>query len=139
MSVVENSIIKSIEKNGFPEKMVSLPFRAIFDSCKKHGLKLAEVLNALKEKEVFSDIGEEKILFYREKPDVELKGDGNSETGNPFGLPPEFMKTAMDQMKNMNPEQLKELKEKVMNMSSQDRSEMLNKAKTMFKSDKNKE
>lgn len=132
MSIVEESIIKSIEKNGFPQKMVSLPFRAIFDSCKKHGLKLADVLEALNKKEVFNEIGDEKILFFRKKLVVESDGENSSEAGKNFAMPPEFLKTTVDQMKNMDPEQLRDLKEKVMKMSPQERSEMLNNAKKMF-------
>ncbi len=120
MSDVEKNIINSINKNGFPEKRVNLPFKAIFDSCKKNSVKLSDVLDNLKSQEIYSEIGDEKILFYKEKVEPS------------FDIPPDFMKSAMDQMKNMDPEQLKELKKKVMKMSSDERGEMLNKAKDIF-------
>ena len=64
---VEKSILNSIEKNGFPEKMVNLPFQAIFNTCKKNGVKLSAVLKNLEKQEVFNEIGTDKILFCREK------------------------------------------------------------------------
>ncbi|PCI23922.1 MAG: hypothetical protein COB67_12250 [SAR324 cluster bacterium] len=133
MSVVEESILKSIQKNGFPEKMVQLPFRSIFNSCKKHGVKLSDVLKQLHEQQVYSEIGEEKILFFREKPVQKQEQDSDQQATDPMGgMPDDFFKTAMDQMKNMDPEQLKQVKEQVMNMSPQERSELMNKAKGMF-------
>ena len=138
MSVVEKSIIQSIEKNGFPKKAVSLPFKPIFDSCKKHDLKLADVLRALQTQDIHSNIGDEKIVFYRHAPtSVQDKGDDPS-TNRLFDVPPEFMKTAMEQLKNMTPEQLKELKEKAKLFSPQENSRMMDRAKELFGEHKDK-
>ena len=65
MNKISESIIQSIRKNGFPEKKVTLPFQAIYDSCKKNDLKLSDVLKTLAEEDIQSEIGNDKILFFK--------------------------------------------------------------------------
>ncbi len=129
MNKVEESIINSINKNGFPEKRVTLPFQAIFNSCKKHEVKLADVLKNLEEKQILSEIGNEKILFYSfEHVLNEAEQSSDSSDGGSNSL----FKTAMDKIKQMNPGQLNELRKKVANMSADERAELMKKAKDMF-------
>lgn len=157
MAKVEDSILHSIKKNGFPDKAVNLPFRPIFNACKKQGEKLADVLKTLESQEVYSEIGEEKILFYREKPQPakQEKQTGNS-ANNPFGfdagdlfngIPEDMINSAMEKMGNMDPEQLAKMKETlsqvdpeqlasmkeaVSKMSPEERENLMNQAKNMF-------
>ena len=39
----EESIEHTIRKNGFPQKIVRLPFKAVYDACKNHGTNLSDV------------------------------------------------------------------------------------------------
>jgi len=127
MATIEESISLSIQKNGYPTSKVRLPFRPIFDACKRENLKLSDVLKNLEDQGISSQIEEEKILFFNGS----LDSDPNLESlksgmGDLFG-------SAMNQMKSMDPKILDELKKKVMNMSPKERNEMLNKAKDFIK------
>ena len=48
---VADSIRHSITKNGYPEKVVRLPFKPVYDSCKKNDTALADVLDQLPKEE----------------------------------------------------------------------------------------
>lgn len=124
MNKVVESILQSIRKNGYPDKKVNLPFKAIFDACKKHEIKLSEVLKLLEEKSVYSQIGNEKILFFSEKSDAGFSSGENSD--NPM------FKAAMDQLNKMDPEEVEKMKEKVMNMSEAERAALMEQAKNYF-------
>jgi hypothetical protein len=125
MNKVEESILNSIKKNGYPEKKVNLPFQAIFNACKKNDVKLSDVLNSLKEQGVMSDIGNEKILFYS---DVKAS---DSDQGFDFTDSTMF-KAAMEKMKGMDPNELDALKQKVMDMSPEERADLMEQAKGFF-------
>jgi len=124
MNKISESIIQSIHKNGFPEKKVTLPFQAIYDSCKKSKLKLSDVLKTLEEEDIHSDIGNDKILFFRKTESATTEQDLGESS---------IFKSAMDKIKGLDPKELASLKDKVMNMSEEERSALLGKAKNFFK------
>jgi hypothetical protein len=61
---VDDSILTSIAKGGFPEKSVKLPFRPVYDSCKRNDTSLAEVLARLRGRGVVGKIVVDGILFH---------------------------------------------------------------------------
>ncbi|MBT4290271.1 MAG: hypothetical protein HOD92_23340 [Deltaproteobacteria bacterium] len=124
MNKISESIIQSIRKNGFPEKKVTLPFQAIYDSCKKNDLKLSDVLKTLAEEDIQSEIGNDKILFFKKSESAAVEPDMNDNS---------IFKAAMDKIKGLDPKELASLKDKVMNMSEEERSALLGKAKDFFK------
>ena len=67
---VEESIKHSIRKNGFPEKIVRLPFKPIYDACKRNGTPLIDVLDRLQKQQIFGKILGNHLEFRsREKID----------------------------------------------------------------------
>ncbi len=126
MAAVEESILNSIKKNGYPEKKVSLPFQAIFKACKKNDVSLSSVLSKLEEQKVLNEISDDKILFFSE--DFQAKPKENKA--------PEFsekmVSEAMKKMEDMNPEELEKIKNQVMGMSPEEQKEMLKQAKNLF-------
>ena len=128
MNPVKNSIKHSIQKNGFPEKKVALPFQPIFDSCKKNGLKLAEVLKNLEKEGIYHHVGQDRITFSPQREMPHEKGSSDGEESLREG----YLKTAMEQLKKIDPRQLNALKEKVMNLTPEERQELLNRAKDLF-------
>lgn len=121
MSATEKSIKNSIIKNGFPEKKVNLPFKPVFEACKKNNEKLSDVLDQLKMEGIMSQIGNEKILFYA--PGAENKSDSKTKDTQQ-----NMYQAAMDQLKNMDPEQVEEIKKKVMSMSPEEREALMKQA-----------
>ena len=68
----EESIKHSIRKNGFPEKIVRLPFKPVYDACKKHGTSLTDVLDKLQDEQIFGKIIGNHLEFRsREKIDFQ--------------------------------------------------------------------
>lgn len=126
MEIVINSILNSIEKNGYPDKKVSLPFKPIFQSCKKHSVSMSSVLNALDAKGVCHEMKDDRILFYDKN--YQPKSAPEESPKIPEGL----YKAAMDRLKGMDPEEVEKMKKKVMDMSPEEQQELLKKAKDLF-------
>ena len=126
----EESIKHSIRKNGFPEKIVRLPFKPVYDACKKHGSSLADVLDKLQDEQIFGKIignhvefrSREKIDFkapVENKPSDEfswLKGAANMDG---------FQNAAKDAMGKMTPEQMTEARKMIEDMSDQEKMDIL--------------
>ena len=111
----EESIEHSIRKNGFPQKIVRLPFKPVYDACKNHGTNLSDVLDNLQEKQIFGKIignhvefrSREKIDFKPPEPSSAnefswIKGAASNLKG--------FQEAAKDAMGKMTPEQMKEIR-----------------------------
>ena len=135
---VEQSIIQSIEKNGFPKKQVRLPFKPIFEACKKEGKSLSAVLKDLQAKEIQSEIESEKILFFSSNhpQQTESAEQNDSTSNNPFGIPDWMVKEGMERMKTMDPKVVQELKDKFMGMSPEERQDFLKQAGEFLKDKK---
>ncbi len=85
-SAVEDSIKHCIEKNGFPEKSVRLPFKAIHDSCKKHNTALKEVLANLVPDKIVGTIQGDFIEF-RSSDKPASKPKATSQDSGSSGIP----------------------------------------------------
>ena len=128
LSAVENSIKYCIEKNGFPEKSVRLPFKSIHESCKNHSTPLKEVLANLIQHKIFGTIQGDFIEFrasdnLQEKPNASNQENNSSKTTMPnMG---DLKEMAQSYMSKMTPEQIKELGKTVSNMSEEERENIL--------------
>jgi hypothetical protein len=132
---VENSIKHCIEKNGFPEKSVRLPFKAIHDSCKNHSIALKEVLSNLTKQEIIGTIHGDFIEF-RASNNPKKKITNPTEANNSSDQTPLNMEglkeMAQSYMSNMTPDQIKELGKTVSNMNEEERKDILNKFSQQF-------
>ena len=125
----EESIKHSILKNGFPEKIVRLPFKPVYDACKKHGSSLADVLDKLQEKQVFGKIVGNHVEFRsREKIDLKVSDGKSSDefswvkgAANLKG----FQNAAKDAMSKMTPEQMADARKMIEDMSDQEKMDIL--------------
>jgi hypothetical protein len=135
LSAVENSIKHCIEKNGFPEKSVRLPFKSIHESCKKHSVPLKEVLANLIEHKISGTIQGDFIEFrasdnLKEKPNASNQENNSPKTAMPnMG---DLKEMAQSYMSKMTPDQIKELGKTVSNMSEEERGNILKNFSTQF-------
>ena len=135
LSAVENSIKHCIEKNGFPEKSVRLPFKSIHESCKKHRVPLKEVLANLIEHKIFGTIQGDFIEFRARENLKEKPNTSNQENNSPkttmlnIG---DLKEMAQSYMSKMTPDQIKELEKTVSNMSEEERGNILKNFSTQF-------
>ena len=135
LSAVENSIKHCIEKNGFPEKSVRLPFKSIHESCKNHSTPLKEVLANLIQYKIFGTIQGDFIEFrasdnLQEKPNASNQENNSSKTSMPnMG---DLKEMAQSYMSKMTPDQIKELEKTVSNMSGEERENILNNFSQQF-------
>ena len=138
---VEESIKHSIRKNGFPQKIVRLPFKPVYGACKRNGTPLAGVLDRLQEQQIFGKIignhlefrSREKIDFKpasAESPDEFFWTEGSA--NNLKG----FQEAAKDALGNMTPEQMAEAGKMVENMSAEEKLNMLKMFSQRFDSGK---
>lgn len=88
-TAVTESIRHSIEKHGFPRRAVQLPFRPVYESCRRHGTSLAEVLEALRQGGVVAALTGDHILFQTEEQGrrrAQRRRTGPGETAWPLVL-----------------------------------------------------
>ena len=135
LSAVEDSIKHCIEKNGFPEKSVRLPFKAIHESCKNHDTTLKEVLANLIKQKIVGTIQGNFIEFRsgakpQQKPPASGKANDSSNMS-----PPDIenlKEMARSYMSKMSPEQIKELEKTISNMDEEERKNILNNFSQQF-------
>jgi hypothetical protein len=131
---VADSIKRSITKSGFPGKVVRLPFKPVYDSCKKNGTALADVLGSLKRENILGAMEGDYIVFRspekaaeavqaRETAPKESSGADDSSWWSKLGDLPAMAKEAMAKM---TPEQLADVKNRVANMSDEEKKNILN-------------
>ena len=135
LSAVENSIKHCIEKNGFPEKSVRLPFKSIHESCKNHRVPLKEVLANLIEHKIFGTIQGDFIEFRASDNLKEKPNASNQENNSPTTTMPnmgDLKEMAQSYMSKMTPDQIKELEKTVSNMSEEERENILKNFSTQF-------
>jgi len=126
----EESIKHSINKNGFPEKIVRLPFKPVYDACKKHGTNLSDVLDSLQDQQIFGKIIGNHVEF-RSREKIDFKApDSSSENdfswvkgaaGNMKG----FQEAAKEAMGKMTPEQMQEIRKSVESMSDEEKQNIM--------------
>ncbi len=128
----EESIKHSIRKNGFPEKIVRLPFKPVYDACKKHGTNLSDVLDHLQDQQIFGKIIGNNVEFRsREKIDFKPPKKNSSSTndfswikgaaGNIKG----FQEAAKEAMGKVTPEQMKEIRKTVESMTDEEKQNIM--------------
>ena len=135
LSAVENSIKHCIEKNGFPEKSVRLPFKSIHESCKNHSTPLKEVLANLIQYKIFGTIQGDFIEFRASDNLKEKSNASNQENNSPKTTMPnmgDLKEMAQSYMSKMTPDQIKELEKTVSNMSEEERGNILKNFSTQF-------
>jgi len=126
----EESIKHSIRKNGFPEKIVRLPFKPVYDACKNHGTNLSDVLDNLQEQQIFGKIIGNHVEFRsREKidfkpPDPSSANDFSWIKGAASNLKG-FQEAAKDAMGKMTPEQMQENRKSIESMSDEEKQNIL--------------
>ena len=128
----EKSIKHSIRKNGFPEKIVRLPFKPVYDACKEHGTSLSDVLDHLQDQQIFGKIIGNHVEFRsREKIDFEPQ-ETNSSTANDFSWVKGaasnmngFQEAAKEAMGKMTSEQMDEIRKTVESMSDEEKQNIM--------------
>ena len=126
----EESIKHSIRKNGFPGKIVRLPFKPVYDACKNHGTNLSDVLDNLQEQQIFGKIIGNHVEFRsREKidfkpPDPSSANDFSWIKGAASNLKG-FQEAAKDAIGEMTPEQMQEIRKSVESMSDEEKQNIL--------------
>ena len=135
--MVEDSIKHCIKKNGFPEKIVRLPFKAIHESCKKYGSSLKRVLTNLAQEKIVGALKGDFIEFRSsDKPPQELKTSNkvnDSSQENSFNMQ-NLKEVAESYISKMDPDQIKELEKSVANMSEEEKKNILKKfSEQLFK------
>ena len=126
MASIEESILSSIKKNGYPQKRVSLPFQPIFQACKQQDTTLSKVLKNLEAQDVLNEMRDDRIIFCDRN--IEIKKHDQ----DPYDVPEDLLKEASERIKNMDPAEVEKMKKKVMEMSPEERENMLKQAKELF-------
>ncbi len=144
---VADSIRHSIHKSGFPGKVVRLPFKPVYDSCKKNGTALADVLDHLKTENILGSMEGDYIVFRSPEKAAEAvqakeaapKEDSGADNSSWWSKLPglgDLPAMAKEAMAKMTPEQLADVKKRVANMSDDEKKniiKMMSQFKNPFK------
>ena len=131
---VSDSIKHSIRKSGFPGKIVRLPFKPVYDSCKKNDTALADVLEQLKEESILGSMEGDYIVFRspqkaseaaQAKKETPKEDAGDSSWWSKLPGIGDLPSMAKEAMAKMTPEQLAEIKNRVENMSDEEKQNIL--------------
>jgi hypothetical protein len=131
---VEDSIKHTISKNGFPGKVVRLPFKPVYDSCKKNGTALADVLDHLKTENVLGSMEGDFIVFrspekaaeaVQAKETAPKEDSGDSSWWSKLPGMGDLPSMAKEAMAKMTPEQMAEIKNRIANMSDEEKQNIL--------------
>ena len=128
MTAVEANIKYCIEKNGFPEKSVRLPFKAIHENCKNHDIALKEVLANLDQYKIIGTILGDFIecrASDKPKQKAQVSSKENKEPNIKIPNMENLKEMAQSYMSKMSPEQIKELGNTVSNMGEEERNKIL--------------
>jgi len=128
MTAVEANIKYCIEKNGFPEKSVRLPFKAIYENCKNYDIALKEVLANLVQYKIIGTILGDFIEFRdsdKPKQKVKVSSKENKDPNTNMPNMDNLKEMAQAYMSKMSPEQIKELGNTVSNMGEEERNNIL--------------
>ena len=128
----EDSIKHSIRKNGFPAKIVRLPFKPVYDACKEHGTNLSDVLDHLQDQQIFGKIIGNYVEF-RSREKIDFKSQKkNSSTANDFSWVKGaasniegFQEAAKEAMGKMTSEQMDEIRKTVESMSDEEKQNIM--------------
>lgn len=127
----EESIKHSIRKNGFPDKIVRLPFKPVYDACKKYGTSLPDVLDKLQDDQIFGKIIGNHVEFRsREKIDFKAPEEKPADSGEFSWIKGAanlkgFQDAAKDAMGKMTPEQMADARKMVEGMSDEEKANIL--------------
>jgi hypothetical protein len=140
---IENSIRHSITKSGFPEKAVRLPFKPVYQACKKYETNLTAVLEHLKEEGIFGSLEGDFIVFHNVKhpkggqgtepspssaPDLDpsvlgakagLSGTVDSSEGD------DLQGTLQDAFAKLTPEQMADIQQRIGEMSDAEKENII--------------
>ena len=130
---VEESIKQSINKNGFPEKIVRLSFKPVYECCKRNGTSLNEVLANLKTEKIIGEIESNHIVFYSiEKPLPKKEPTISGQRGgSDFSRLKEFanfeniQELAQEQLVNLSPAKLAEIRKMAENLSPNQKARIM--------------
>lgn len=133
---VTDNIKHSITKNGFPDKVVRLPFKPVYDSCKKNDTALADVLDQLKTENILGAMEGDFIVFRSPEkaaeavqaraaaPKEETGADDSAWWSKLSGMG-DLSSLASEAMANMTPEQMAEVRERIANMSEEEKKNII--------------
>ena len=141
-------IKSTLEKNGYPDKKVSLPLAKVQSAAEAKGLDLDMILSRLKMGSIYSEMTAEKIIFSNtEAEEPAAAGNPFASMGDMGGLgdmlggldigslqnmsQEEIMGQVSNLMGNMTPEQQASMMEMYQNMSDEDKENIMDKGKDM--------
>jgi len=113
---------------------VRLPFKPVYDSCKKNGTALADVLDHLKGENILGAMEGDYIVFHSPEKAAEAvqakeaapkESSGDSSWFSKLSGMGDLSGMAKDAMDKMTPEQLAEIKDRVANMSEEEKQNIL--------------
>lgn len=131
-SSVEASIKFSLQKNGFPEKIVRFPFKPVYDTCKKYGVSLTEVLENLRKDQILGRVDGDHIEFksFEKARETAEKASHQESAPTDFSQfqgmdPSQIQAAAQETMSKMSPEQLAEIRKMVDSMSDEEKQNIM--------------
>lgn len=146
-----SNIVKTLEKNGYPEKKVALPLDKMYELGHEKGVSFNKVLEFLEEKGITHTKTIEKIVFEKKQESqlsdsipsgFDMSSLASAGMGGVMKMAAEMMKNMspeklaeiQNQLKNISPEQMQQMKGMYENMSPEEKSKVMDTVKNLGKS-----
>ncbi len=126
-----NLVLRNLEKNGFPEKAVSFPLEKMYETASQKGFSFNKVREALKLKDIESEISGERVIFSRKAPaadmfDMSKMAEAAQQMFQNMSAEQQAQITQMIQ--SMNPEEIAKIKNQWAEMPDEDKAQAIHAA-----------
>ncbi len=122
----QETVMKNLKANGFPEKKVSLPLEKMYEVADSKGVNFNNVLDLLTGNGVIVEKTSDKIIFSKAQVNVDEMYSKFKDTDSS-----DMMSKAQEMMKNMSPEQLAEIQKQFEDMTPEQKEEIMQKGRDM--------
>ena len=128
------TIVRNLQKNGFPDSRVSLPKNALESFVKKHDFELEDVLYEMQQNEIHSKVEDVRIIFspdaFSDPQKEEAPGGFDFSALKNMDLS-KLKEKAESMMNRMSPEERTRYQDMYEKMSPEERQKIFEQAKSM--------
>ena len=128
------TIVRNLQKNGFPDSRVSLPKNTLESFVKKHDFELEDVLYEMQQNEIHSKVEDVRIIFspdaFSDPQKEEAPGCFDFSALKNMDLS-KLKEKAESMMNQMSPEERKRYQDMYEKMSPEERQKIFEQAKSM--------
>ncbi len=125
-------IKNTLSKNGYPNNKVALSMEKMYEIASNKGLNFNKIREKLKSMSIDTQLTDEKILFFPQKPATSFPGLEDIDLESLKGMDKTQLTQKLTEIvKNMSPDQLSALQNIYQNLNEDQKADILRKSQEM--------